>query len=850
MDKKKSKKNVVRIVVLAGAAVLVIGGGSAVIRGRMRKVKADSAAADTMRSYEVKTGTISTTVSGTGTLTADDVETLDLLSLVEVDSVYVKAGDTVQEGDLLASVDAVSVKTALKVLQEEMDDLDEEIEDEQGETISSSVKSGVTGRVKKIYASADEKVTDVMAENGALLLLSLDGKMAVQVSASSDISLGDEVTVILSDGTEEEGTVESIQAGKAIITVTDNGPAYEEEVTITKDGKELGSGKLYIHSELAVTGYTGTISKVSVKENSKVSDGTVLFKLKELGHTSTYEKLVAERAEVAEALGQVVSLYNDPNIYADFSGTVQSVNCEDAEYVELETKETDETKENPTETETTDMQRNQQEAKDSEQAADKNGKKEGSSAEGVNRTGVTNTSGGIIRLGMADTSAAYQVIRTSASDLKGEELLSETGDDQDTMDTSAGTDASDSEEGSDSDGSGSSTDTGSETEAQKEAIAALQPITIITPVTQEAVQTAVSDAAQYSASIGWNPAVTGTYGADTAYTATVILKARTGYYFDGKQLSAYIKAITAQDASLDLNISEDQMTLTITAVFPSTEAKTAFENTDTQTAGKDETAQSETKTQMPAAASGSAAFSAGAAKTVSAGYSMSPASAASDSAESQEEKQDTCTDTTSVFTVSRDEKMSVTLSVDEQDILSLSKGQTAQVTLDAIDGETFEGIVNSVNTLTENTSNGVTKYTAEVLIDKTEDMLQGMNASVVVTVSSSENCLMIPEAALNEKGNTTTVYTTYDEGTGEYGGETEVNTGVSDGTSVEILSGLAEGDTVYYSYTENSSSGFGFNFGGGGMMPSGNGDQMMPGGDRQQMKGSGNGGGMPSMPKQ
>ena len=162
---------------IAGAAVLVIGGGAAVMRGRLRRVNADSTTADTMRSYEVKTGTISTTVSGTGTLTADDVETLDLLSLVEVDSVYVKAGDTVQEGDLLASVDTVSVKTALKLLQEEIDELDEEIEDEQGETVSSSIKSGVAGRVKKIYAS-----------------------------------VGDEVSVTLSDGTEKEGTVESIQA--------------------------------------------------------------------------------------------------------------------------------------------------------------------------------------------------------------------------------------------------------------------------------------------------------------------------------------------------------------------------------------------------------------------------------------------------------------------------------------------------------------------------------------------------------------------------------------------------------------------------------------------------------------
>ena len=847
---------------IAGAAVLVIGGGAAVMRGRLRRVNADSTTADTMRSYEVKTGTISTTVSGTGTLTADDVETLDLLSLVEVDSVYVKAGDTVQEGDLLASVDTVSVKTALKLLQEEIDDLDEEIEDEQGETVSSSIKSGVAGRVKKIYASVDEKVTDVMAENGALLLLSLDGKMAVEVKASSDISVGDEVSVTLSDGTEKEGTVESIQAGKAIITVTDNGPTYEEEVTVTKDGKELGSGKLYIHSELAVTGYTGTISKVSVKENSKVSDGTVLFKLKELGHTATYEKLVAERAEVAEALGQVVSLYNDPNIYADFSGTVQSVNCEDAEYVETETANATE---KMTDSETSDEKPDQQNPINSQENAGGNGEKnkaEVSSAEGINKTGVRKVSGGIISLGSTETSADHYVIRTSAAEQQetlsgsGENLSSEgTQRDEGTQSsestqTGGGTQAGEGTQNNEGSGSLPETGSGSQsgTEEQKEVIAALQPMTITTPVTQEAVQTAVSDAAQYSASIGWNPAVTGTYGADTVYTATVILKARTGYYFDGKQLSSYEKAITAQNAALALNISEDQMTLTITAAFPSTEAQKASENTGTQTTEKDGNAQSETKTQMPAAVSGGTAS--GAAKTVSAGYSMSSTSAAADSSENQEEKQNTYTDTTAVFTMSRDEKMSVTLSVDEQDILKLSEGQTAQVTLDAIDGEVFEEIVNSVNTLTENASNGVTKYTAEVLIDKTEDMLQGMNASVVVTVSSSENCLMIPEAALNEKGNATTVYTTYDESTGEYGGETEVTTGVSDGTSVEILSGLAEGDTVYYSYTENSSGGFGFSFGGGGMMPSGNGNQMMPGGDGQQRKGSGNGGGMPNMPQQ
>lgn len=292
MKNKKTRKKVIKVIAVIVVAVIVIVGVGLVLLGKARSAQAEKAAAGSVQSYEAKYGTISTTVSGTGTLEADDVENIDLLSLVDVDTVYVQAGDTVQEGDLLASVDPVSVTTALKTLQEQMDDLDDQIKDEQGETISSSIKSG--------------------------------------------LSAGDAVTVTLSDGTEKDGTVESIQGNKAVVTVTDNGPAYEEEVTVSKDGKELGSGKLYIHSELAVTGYTGTVSKVSVKENSKVSDGTVLFKLTDLPNTAEYEKLVAERAEVADALNQIVALYNNPNLYADFSGTVQSVNCEDAEYVESE----------------------------------------------------------------------------------------------------------------------------------------------------------------------------------------------------------------------------------------------------------------------------------------------------------------------------------------------------------------------------------------------------------------------------------------------------------------------------------------------------------------------------------
>ncbi len=289
-------------------------------------------------------------------------------------------------------------------------------------------------------------------------------------------------------------------------------------------------------------------------------------------------------------------------------------------------------------------------------------------------------------------------------------------------------------------------------------------------------------------------------------------------------------------------MAADGESVTFTAVFPATQEE------KTQDTKEDDSTQA-AQTQSQTTGGKAAAVSGGSVSLgSSAGVSVSSASAGTAAAATEETNLNSYTETTTIFGISTDEKMSISVSVDEQDIGQLSEGISAQITLDAIDNETFTGTVTSIHTISNTAAGGVTKYTAEVTFDKTEDMLQGMNASVVMTVSSSENCLMIPEAALQEDGKTTTVYTTYDESTGEYGGETEVTTGVSDGTSVEILSGLSEGDTVYYSYTEDSGSSFGgFDMGGGAMM-GGGGDMPSGGNGGGDMPGGNGGGGGKDMP--
>ena len=97
---------------------------------------------------------------------------------------------------------------------------------------------------------------------------------------------------------------------------------------------------------------------------------------------------------------------------------------------------------------------------------------------------------------------------------------------------------------------------------------------------------------------------------------------------------------------------------------------------------------------------------------------------------------------------------------------------------------------------------GNTKYTVTIAIDRDENMLQGMNATAILTVGQTENVLTVPAAALCQRGSRSFVYTGFDTEKRQLIDPVDVELGVSDGQTVEILSGLQEGDRVWYSYYE------------------------------------------------
>lgn len=332
------------------------------------------------------------------------------------------------------------------------------------------------------------------------------------------------------------------------------------------------------------------------------------------------------------------------------------------------------------------------------------------------------------------------------------------------------------------------------------ALAGIKPVTGQTmPVTLTSTASE-SGAVIYDGAISWSPDSTkeqgGTFLGDTVYIATVTLTAGDGYEFTSDSVTALTTAMA--QISTGCEITEGTSSKLVFAVtFERTESSatptptptpsdtpTPSVTPTTSTSGE-VSSYSDVLNGMGLGSSSSGSYSLG-----SSGYSTS-ASTTYDTSNLYNSYMMTA------FTVQTQDSVKLVISIDELDINSVSEGQEAEVTFDAISDETFSGTITKVADTAKSGSSGA-KYEVDVTFAKTDEMKIGMSATAVITVNKVTDAITIPMTALQEKGGENFVYTTQEED-GTLGGEVTVETGLSDGTNVEITSGLKEGDTVYYS---------------------------------------------------
>lgn len=661
--------------------------------------------------------TISTVLSGGGTLSPQEGTAQSLPQALELETYYVKNGQTVSEGDPIAQVDLVAVKAAISELQEVIDTLDAAIASESSKTNDSVIRSGTAGRVKKIYAREGTAAADTVYESGALLLLSLDGLMAVDLEARAEV--GQRVTVTLSDGTALEGTVESVSDGTATVTLSDETAPLDDSVTVTtKDGETLGTGNLYIHSRLRVTGAYGTVSQISVKENQQVSAGSALLTLKDTGHTAEYARLLNRRTELEDQMESLVKLSKDGILHADCGGTVSGVDTE-ISYTDPAVLTQTRSQASP---------------------------------------GYTALGG--IRMENTDTPQAQP---------SGEDQ-SQNPDGNQNPGTGSGQNPGEGEDPKPGTG-------GSGTDETETATYILGQVTDASRLSEGVLTYAVQKTirAEELATQSFADMLDPTVPVETqelTYTKQTVLLSTGGAWIESG-----FEQISEGDAILiGVGIIVYQKTGTsVPGGMPSIDPS-QFPGISTGIAGSG------------SALSGMASMAGG-----MSGYGTAARTAAYDS-------YDTTKKDAAVITA--DEETTVQIQVDELDIRTLETGMEATVTLDALPGSSFTGTITAINPYGEN-SGGNTKYTVTVTLPRDEKMLSGMNASVKITTGVSGTVPTVPAAAVVFDAGKSWLYTGYNEKTDTLTDPVEIQTGLSDGSLVELLSGLPEGSSFYYRYADS-----------------------------------------------
>jgi macrolide-specific efflux system membrane fusion protein len=142
----------------------------------------------------------------------------------------------------------------------------------------------------------------------------------------------------------------------------------------------------------------------------------------------------------------------------------------------------------------------------------------------------------------------------------------------------------------------------------------------------------------------------------------------------------------------------------------------------------------------------------------------------------------------------------VNTSVAEIDVSKVKAGQKATVTLNALPDKPVQASVSSIN-LTPTTSGSVVSYGAQLaLTDPPDGLRPGQSASVVITVASAENALSVPAAAVTTAGNTNVV-TVQENGQNV---TRQVQVGIRGESTVQITSGLTEGENVVLTATAST----------------------------------------------
>ena len=309
-------------------------------------------------------GTIEKTVFGSGEIMPASQPAVYSDVDARVAESYYELGDTVKAGDILMLLENEELETQIEQLEYDLQLAQEEVTatqtheqyvyrqlyDDEGDprfdvntgeplmgkySNEITIRAPASGRVMAIYIEAGDDSLAVYRDKGAVMVLSTDGRMKVNLSGleGQSLELGDTVRV-LGDGVDTEGTLISLTRRGTEATVQVIGDEYEMDTPVTvytEAGDLLGEGILEINKPMAVSSYGGTVKGITVEVGDQVSRYDVLARIVwdeiplYLDNASVLNEYNKARVELENAVADRAAL----TIVAPCDGLIASVDVEE-----------------------------------------------------------------------------------------------------------------------------------------------------------------------------------------------------------------------------------------------------------------------------------------------------------------------------------------------------------------------------------------------------------------------------------------------------------------------------------------------------------------------------------------
>ena len=327
------RKTVRTVVVLA----VIAGAGLFGLKAYIQK-QAESSDNESYSRAVVTRGAMEETVYGTGTTSARNQTNVLAGADGTLTDLRVSVGDEVKAGDILAVLTNADLDDEITDLEFDLWELDDTILDTGVGSKVTAVEAPAAGRVMAIYAGVGDDALAVFRREGALAIISTDGRMKVELSdvdASAGVALNDKLTVTGEDFTAEGTVVDLTRQGTSLtLTIQDDSLPMGASVAVaTMDGVTLGTATLEVNKPMAVSSYGGTIESIHTQVGKNVKRGETLFKLTDSPITLKLENLRLQRETASKSLEEAKEQRENLIVIAPCDGTIATLNVSEGDEI-------------------------------------------------------------------------------------------------------------------------------------------------------------------------------------------------------------------------------------------------------------------------------------------------------------------------------------------------------------------------------------------------------------------------------------------------------------------------------------------------------------------------------------